>query len=106
MQKPTGTQGSWFATWKGVAYPCVHRHWAKPWPNYDDPNVDDRPQWPEFLRALQTGKKALLTKSDIPEGETGSGWRRSGYVAIYAIDDVEVRDGHLTFQFSERLVNF
>src|SRR3546814_4866977 len=94
MRKPKGRQGSWLAEWDGEQLPCVHKRWTKgTWPEYVDPGVDDRPEWVPFVTALSDGKKALLTTSDIPED--GEPWRRSGYVAVYAIDDVRIEGGVL-----------
>lgn len=103
MTTPRGSQGSWFATWRGHPLPCVHRHWAKPWPNYDDPNVDGRRQWDEFIEALRNGKKALLTTSHIPADGSGEGWRRASYVSIWTIDNLSVEGTHLKFTFGDRL---
>src|SRR3546814_13205938 len=92
MRKPKGRQGSWLAEWDGEQLPCVHKRWTKgTWPEYVDPGVDDRPEWVPFVTALSDGKKALLTTSDIPED--GEPWRRSGYVAVYAIDEVRNEGG-------------
>ena len=105
MLKPKGHQGSWFADWNGEHLPCVHERWTKgTWPEYVDPGVDDRPEWTSFVAALRNGKKALLTTSDIPED--GGPWRRSGYTAVYAIDDVRIEGNELRFKFVQRIYSF
>ena len=105
MQKPKGQQGSWFATWEGERLPCVHERWTRgTWPEYADPGVDERPEWEPFVLALQRQRKALLTTSEMPED--GGPWRRSGYTAIFEIDDVRVEERVLRFKFTKRLVSF
>ena len=98
MPKPIGERGSWFAKWRGERLPCVHRCWTVgTWPHYADPEVEADGKWPPFIEALRDGK-AILTDgtSDV----------RTGYVGVYRIDNVEVRDGLLQFDFKERLADF
>lgn len=103
MRKPTGRQGSWFAKWEGEELPCVHRHWTVGhWPDYLDPNVDDRPEWPGFIEALSNGKKAILTTSQID----GEKWRRASYVAVWEIEGVTVENGELRFKFVKPIAQF
>jgi hypothetical protein len=102
MVKPKGQQGSWFAKWDGEDLPCVHDHW-RTGAIYRDPHVDDRKQWSNFIEALRTGRKAILTKSEV----TGPlALRRAGYLSLWTIDDVEAGDGVLTFRFVKKLREF
>jgi hypothetical protein len=99
--KIQGQRGSWFATAGGELLPCVHSHWFKNgW--YADPGV--RPgeaQWDGFIAAIKTGKKVILTTDNVSEDDKA--FERTGYVAIFRVDDVVVSDGVLKFKFVERL---
>jgi hypothetical protein len=107
LKKATGERGSWFATVDGERLPCVHRHW---WKNgrYCDPHVQvGEKKWDEFIAALISGKKAILT-NDEPWNGSGPFIRRSGkeaYIALWDIEDVRVEDGKLTFRFARRVVD-
>jgi hypothetical protein len=106
-KKATGQRGSWFAVIDGERLPCVHKHW---WKNgrYRDPNA--RPgerKWDEFIAALQTGKRAILTNDEPWSGE-GPFVRKSGkeaYIAVWDIDDVRVDGSELTFRFASRVAD-
>jgi hypothetical protein len=101
--KVVGQHGSWFAKINGTSYPCVHRHWVKYGKPmiYSDPVRDPKDRhWPEFLEALRSQKKVILTQDDTPD--EGTNFTRTGYIALYAIEDV-VMDTTLRFRFVERL---
>ena len=84
----------------------VHERWTtRLWPEYLDPNVDDRPEWPDFVDAIRNGCRVILTKSHVPSRE-GEPWRRKSYIALWRVVDVEVADGQLTFKFVEQLHRF
>ena len=101
--KVQGKRGSWFAEISGISYPCVHEFWVQRGKSmtYNDPIHDQEDRhWPDFLAALQSQKKAILTKDVTPDG--GINFTRTGYIALYAIDDV-VKDTSLRFRFVQRL---
>jgi hypothetical protein len=105
MRRPRGQQGSWFAEWNGEKLPCVHERWTKgTWPEYVDPGVDERPEWGPFIAALSSSKKALLTTSDAPDD--GGAWRRTGYTAVYEIENVRTEGNKLRFKFVRRMHSF
>lgn len=99
MAKPEGKRGSWFAKWKGEEYPCVHRCWTKGnWPRYLDPGMDDNPKWGPYVESLKLGH-AILTEDELDEA--GNPINRTGYVGLYRVENVEVRDKELHFEFKE-----
>lgn len=101
-RKPIGKRGSWFATVGGELLPCVHQHWFQPGPKYEDPGVEvGNPIWDEFIEELKKTGKVIVT-SDDPAPGTGA-FRRTGYIAIWSIDNVRVEEGCLRFCFIERL---
>jgi hypothetical protein len=100
MKKATGHRGSWFADVEGERLPCVHEHW-KCGDRYRD--RDARPgegKWVNFIDAIGTGKKVILTKDKIPPHGP---WQRAGYIAVWSVDDVSAGDGALCFRFVEKL---
>ena len=71
---------------------------------YRDPNYskDDR-QWAELMDALNKQKQAILTKDTTPNN--GKSFDRTGYIALYRIDHIQVTDSEMSFQFVERLAD-
>ena len=94
--KASGARGSWFAKVDGESLPCVHQHWISG-SKHCDPEVASDGKWPEFIEAIQTGKKVIVTKDDITT------WQRTGYVAVFRVDNVVVDDAGLRFDLVERV---
>lgn len=98
-------RGSWFASVNGEEIPCVHDFWTRRTPSrmeYADPRVNElQPQWAEFISALKTMKKVILTRDTTTDN--GRTFKRRGYIAVMSIDDVEVSNGALRFRFVDRL---
>jgi hypothetical protein len=101
-RKAYGHRGSWFAEVDGESLPCVHRYWWRGG-RYHDPNFQRGGQWDDLLEGLRSKGRAILTDDETPDG--GGSFRRLSYIAVYSIDDVEVRDDGLHFRFVERLEN-
>jgi hypothetical protein len=102
-----GSRGSWFATLPdGTALPCVHRYWRKGM-EYDDPfAIAGDPVWDEFIAAIATGKRVILTDDEVlaeATEETPPSFRRKGYVAVFAVEDVRLEGRRLRFRFTGRL---
>jgi hypothetical protein len=102
-----GSRGSWFATLPdGTALPCVHRHWRKGM-EYDDPfTVPGDPVWDEFIAAIDRERRVILTDDEVlaeATEQTPPDFRRSGYIAVFAVEDVRVEGRHLRFRFAKRL---
>lgn len=106
--KATGQRGSWFANVNGESVPCVHKHWthtARGSMTYDDPHYlpETDAKWGPFLGTLKALKRAILTSDDV--FDDGHRFERTGYIALYEIDHVEIIGSHLRFQFVRRLAN-
>lgn len=104
--KATGQRGSWFAEVDGEFIPCAHKHWTRTAPGsmtYDDPHFspETEAKWEPFVAALKAGKRAILTSDDVTN--EGHAFERTGYIALYAIDDVEIVGENLRFRFTKRL---
>ena len=111
MAIPHGRTGSWFATWKGESLPCVHQHWAKGENGrfrYCDPFVNTNPKWSPFIEAIQRKKKVILTRDKVTERVHGRepDFEREEYIALYSVENVQNRDGVLSFEFVQRLEDF
>lgn len=103
-----GTIGAWFADVDGKSLPCVHRHWWRTTPNgrmYDDPHFspETETKWAKFVTALKAHRLAVLTDDTTTDG--GLSFERVGYIALWSIDHIEARDGHLRFQFVDRVAH-
>lgn len=103
VEKAKGHRGSWFATVKGEKLPCIHRHWLTGL-EYADPGYEDTPKFAELVTALKDKGKAVLTNDEyLGDHAENHAFRRTGYIAVFAISDVTVGDGHLKLRLTERL---
>jgi hypothetical protein len=116
--KIRGSQGSWEAQ---VSYPdgrkevlaCVHQHFWKSGPSgpcYDDPWTPELRETAKFAKhvdLIRTKGRVILTTDNINESKNrGEGFfERTGYVAVYNIDDLVVDDEGLRFRFADRIAN-
>ena len=99
--KATGARGSWFAKIGGTPYPCLHKHWVNPGGSYLDRGLEaQKPKWQKYISALKAQKKAILTDDTVVEGEA---FKRSNYIALYEIDNVETTDAGLALNLVKRL---
>ena len=101
--KAVGRRGSWFAEVNGESLPCVHEYWVRQGCYYHDPNaVPGERKWDELIAAIQTKKRVILTKDKVYDG--GNRFERSGYVAVFEVDDLEIDGRNLRFRLTRRLV--
>ena len=105
--KITGKRGSWFA-YAGKEFgdlPCVHKEWFKrgaPHFYYSDKGYKSgNRQWDELVEGIREKKRVILTKDRWNENKTA--FERTGYVAIYDIDNIALTDSELRFDFIKRL---
>jgi hypothetical protein len=110
--RPRGSQGSWFAEWKGESYPCIHNHWRcgerRQW--HDDPYAKAGiPKWDDFIAAIFRGR-VIETKDVVPDDLKEGAWKRESYIALWAVDNIEVSPNvevtgyfHVRFRFAARL---
>ena len=104
-KKAIGARGDWFAEVDGERLPCVHKFWwEKGTLAYNDTKLGSGPKPDELFEAIKELKRVILT-DDIPkfEGSEVIGFERAGYIAIYAVDDVEFDANGLRFKFKKRL---
>ena len=108
MRKPEGQRGSWFAKWNGVEYPCVHKHYVSGSPMaYRDPYLSETAPWPAFVEAITKLRRVIVTEDYVtPHEGRQESFTRTGYVALYDIDNVRTDDGALTFKFTNRVESF
>jgi hypothetical protein len=104
--KATGQRGSWFAEVDGESIPCGHKHWTRNTRGsmvYDDPyfSPETEAKWEPFVAALKAGKRVILTNDNV--SDEGHAFERTGYIALYAIDNVEIVGENLRFRFIKRL---
>jgi hypothetical protein len=100
-----GQHGSWFATNKqGERLPCVHKHWTGKWPEYYDPGIKPgkSKKHDEFIAAIKSCKRVILTDSAVAEGEGSRTFDRVDYIGEYTIDNVIADKRGLRFRFVER----
>jgi hypothetical protein len=104
--KAIGRRGGWFAGLGGEDVPCVHQHWLRAL-EYDDPYADvTDPAWRAFVEAIAQQRRVILTRDEVLTTAgvaKPAGFRRTGYVASYAVDQVRVEEGHLRFRLIKRL---
>ena len=88
--KPIGRRGSWFATYRGRSFPCVHAHWRRGDQYHDPHEITDHREWAVFVRAIRTGRKVIETVDAVPDDVVFGTWERKGYVALWEVDDIRV----------------
>jgi hypothetical protein len=104
--KAVGERGSWFAKVDGDRLPCVHKHWVTG-TTHVDPNYDGSdPKFIELVEAIRRGKRVILT-NDIAitnaEKKSGIGFERTGYIAIFDVDDLSTGPEGLRFELRKRV---
>lgn len=101
--KAIGERGSWFASVDGERLPCVHQYWIRG-THHCAPRVSQHSKKDlELVAAIRSkGKVVVTTDRVIDEGE---GFERTGYVAVFSVDNVNWRRGELLFDLKERLVD-
>jgi hypothetical protein len=101
--KARGSRGSWFAEVDGKRLPCVHQHWVKRL-QYNDPGITPGVRKnDEYINAIKDGM-VILTTDDIVSHEPFQ-FKRTGYVAIYTVDEVVADDNGISFRFMSRVNN-
>ena len=97
-----GKRGSWFAEVDGETLPCVHKHWLQGRQYHDPQAAPGQPPWDDFIAAIKSGRKVVLTRDTYLGGIR---FERTGYVAVFTVDDVAASDGALTFKLTDRVVD-
>jgi hypothetical protein len=102
--KAEGQRGSWFANVNGETLPCVHKHWLKK-DLYHDPNAyrQNSKKWDDLIAAIRDKKRVILTDDNVKD-ELQS-FERTGYIAVFEIDDVSLDGFDLRFRFTKRTAN-
>ena len=105
MTRPTaraiGERGSWFATVNGERLPCVHQYWIKG-TRHCAPRVSRNSKKDvELVAAIQRYKKVVVTKDNVVDD--GIEFERVGYVAVFAVNNIDWRGGDLSFDLTERI---
>lgn len=96
-RKAKGSQGSWYAEIDGTKFPCVHSRFLDGLSYYDP--VEGVPLPEDYVEAISDGL-VILTKSKAIDG---GGFKRSGYIALFRVADVDAADGKLRFRLAERV---
>lgn len=105
-KKAVGSRGSWFASVDGEQLPCVHRHWMKGMYHADPGYVEGESQWPALVSAIRAKKRVILTNDEafpVSENKHGMGFTRTGYIAVFAVENIEADEGSLRFKLVERI---
>jgi hypothetical protein len=109
-----GQQGQWYATvrWEDgetQVLPCVHRYYFKKGaqgPYYHDTlegvSMEDA-RLLKHLEQIRSSRRVIVTDDEVDETKFGDGrFRRTGYVAVFDIDDLEIEGHGYRFRFVER----
>lgn len=100
MRKPVGSPGNWFAEIGGTSLPCVHRHWVRGG-LHDDPNVVDSRDYQRLISGIREKGYVILTTDEVIDEKKS--FKRTGYIAIFGVKDLEVAGTHLTFRLGEKI---
>jgi hypothetical protein len=105
-KKAIGSRGSWFAKVDGESLPCVHEYW---WVKrdqsrrYNDHLLQSSPQNDAFVAAIKDTRRVILTSDKPHSVDNPAPFERTGYIAVWAVDDVEFDDNGLRFRFVDRV---
>ncbi len=104
--KAIGERGSWFGSVNGERLPCVHKHWVNGTHHSDPGYIEGEGKWPDFVAAIRDGRKIILTKDEpipVPEKKSGVAFNRTGYIAVFMVDNIESNENGLEFDLVERV---
>lgn len=98
--KAVGYPGSWFAKVGDELLPCVHaERFAEN--IYTEPYVKaGKGKWPKFLTAIRDGRRVVVTKNIMKNGEP---LRRAGYDGVYRVEDFSLNGSIMTFRRTDLL---
>ena len=118
VAKIKGSQGSWEAE---VTYPderkevlaCLHQYYMKGGPSgptYNDPWTPElriSTKFAKHVELIRSKGRVILTSDDINEGKGRGGgfFSRTGYIAVYGIDDFIIDDEGMRLRFTDRIIN-
>jgi len=90
----------WFVEIGGERLPCVHERWFSTRDGtYHDPFArPGEPEWAELIAALREKRRAVVTRGNGTDAEP------TRYLAVYAIDGINVTKSDLRFRVVQRLV--
>ena len=106
--KAKGMRGSWFATVDGFGrLPCAHQDMTtttREGMTYRDELSMAHPQT-GYVEALGDGLVVLT--SDHVDRRPGQppAYRRSGYIGVFRIADLDIKGGVITFRFTQRVAD-
>ena len=101
--KVKGERGSWFANVNGERLPCVHQYWITGTQHRSFRTIQNGAKDLALVKAIRELKKVVVT-TDIVFDE-GCEFERTGYVGVFAVDNVDWRRGELVFDLVERLAD-
>ena len=105
IKKATGSRGSWFATVDGELLPCVHEYWwvkRDKTRRYDDRLLTSSRQSGELVAAIKEKRRVILTKDKPYSPENPAPFTRTGYIALWTVEDIEFDENGLRFRFVDR----
>ena len=112
--KFVGAQGSWnaLAVYDDGAQEtlaCVHKHYLQNTDYEDFWTLDLRqlPKFAEHIDLIRERNRVILTTDDVdPSKLPGRGFfKRTGYVAVYAIGDFVLDETSMRFRLVQRIAN-
>jgi hypothetical protein len=104
--KAVGERGSWFAKVNGERLACVHKHWISGTHHCDPGYIEGESQWPDLLTTIKETGKVIVTKDDLipqPEKKSGMAFNRTGYIAVFSVDNIEADETGLKFDLKSRI---
>jgi hypothetical protein len=100
--KAVGRRGNWFATINDEQVPCAWHWWLTGMHYCDLGAKPGKGKWVKYIDAIRRGKKVALTgKKETKNGK----WERHGYIALFAIENLNATADGLEFDLIGRLAN-
>lgn len=105
-KKATGSRGSWFATVDGELLPCVHEYWwvkGDTSRRYNDYLLKPSQHNNDFVARIKDKRQVILTSDKPNSADNPVPFVRTGYIAIWTIEDVEFDENGLRFRFVDKV---
>ena len=105
-KKAKGSRGSWFAVVDGETLPCVHEYWwvrGDKTRRYNDVGLRPSPHTDAFVDEIRNKGRVILTNDQPTSPDSPAPFTRTGYIAVWTVEDVQFDEAGLRFRFVDKL---
>ena len=81
--------------------PCVHKYWLRGFHHHAKHAWQNDPKHIELVDAIRATGKVVLTKDEVTD--EGEAFKRTGYIAVYRVENIAWANDELQFDLVEKL---